>query len=44
MSARSKRWSVSSGVAITFSVISRQDDFGEPENAFIICTFWYIDA
>ena len=20
------------------------DDFGEPENAFIICTFWYIDA
>ncbi|MGI9421166.1 MAG: glycoside hydrolase family 15 protein [Geminicoccaceae bacterium] len=22
----------------------KQDDFGEPENAFIICTFWYIDA
>ena len=21
-----------------------QDDFGEPENAFNICTFWYIDA
>ena len=21
-----------------------QDDFGIPENAFIICTFWYIDA
>jgi GH15 family glucan-1,4-alpha-glucosidase len=21
-----------------------QDDFGKPENAFIICTFWYIDA
>jgi GH15 family glucan-1,4-alpha-glucosidase len=20
------------------------DDFGSPENAFIICTFWYIDA
>jgi GH15 family glucan-1,4-alpha-glucosidase len=20
------------------------DDFGEPENAFIVCTFWYIDA
>jgi GH15 family glucan-1,4-alpha-glucosidase len=20
------------------------DDFGEPESAFIICTFWYIDA
>ena len=20
------------------------DDFGEPETAFIICTFWYIDA
>ncbi|MBT8447279.1 MAG: glycoside hydrolase family 15 protein, partial [Gammaproteobacteria bacterium] len=20
------------------------DDFGEPENAFTICTFWYIDA
>jgi len=20
------------------------DDFGEPENAFNICTFWYIDA
>ena len=22
----------------------KADDFGEPENAFIICTFWYIDA
>ena len=22
----------------------RADDFGSPENAFIICTFWYIDA
>jgi GH15 family glucan-1,4-alpha-glucosidase len=22
----------------------REDDFGSPENAFIICTFWYIDA
>ena len=22
----------------------KKDDFGEPENAFIICTFWYIDA
>jgi GH15 family glucan-1,4-alpha-glucosidase len=22
----------------------KPDDFGEPENAFIICTFWYIDA
>ena len=21
-----------------------EDDFGSPENAFIICTFWYIDA
>jgi GH15 family glucan-1,4-alpha-glucosidase len=21
-----------------------EDDFGRPENAFIICTFWYIDA
>lgn len=21
-----------------------KDDFGEPENAFIICTFWYINA
>ncbi len=21
-----------------------QDDFGEPETAFLICTFWYIDA
>ncbi|WP_019604287.1 glycoside hydrolase family 15 protein [Teredinibacter turnerae] len=21
-----------------------QDDFGEPENAFTICSFWYIDA
>ena len=20
------------------------DDFGDPENAFNICTFWYIDA
>jgi GH15 family glucan-1,4-alpha-glucosidase len=20
------------------------DDFGEPENAFIVCSFWYIDA
>jgi GH15 family glucan-1,4-alpha-glucosidase len=22
----------------------KEDDFGSPENAFIICTFWYIDA
>jgi GH15 family glucan-1,4-alpha-glucosidase len=22
----------------------RPDDFGTPENAFIVCTFWYIDA
>ncbi|HEX6141163.1 MAG TPA: glycoside hydrolase family 15 protein [Geminicoccaceae bacterium] len=22
----------------------RADDFGRPENAFIVCTFWYIDA
>jgi GH15 family glucan-1,4-alpha-glucosidase len=22
----------------------KEDDFGKPENAFIICTFWYIDA
>ena len=22
----------------------RPDDFGEPENAFVACTFWYIDA
>jgi GH15 family glucan-1,4-alpha-glucosidase len=22
----------------------RPDDFGRPENAFIVCTFWYIDA
>jgi len=21
-----------------------EDDFGNPENAFIVCTFWYIDA
>ncbi|MBK7815761.1 MAG: glycoside hydrolase family 15 protein [Rhodocyclaceae bacterium] len=21
-----------------------QDDFGEPENAFLVCTFWYINA
>jgi GH15 family glucan-1,4-alpha-glucosidase len=21
-----------------------KDDFGSPENAFIVCTFWYIDA
>jgi GH15 family glucan-1,4-alpha-glucosidase len=21
-----------------------RDDFGEPETAFLICTFWYIDA
>ncbi|MGH6915111.1 MAG: glycoside hydrolase family 15 protein, partial [Geminicoccales bacterium] len=21
-----------------------EDDFGRPENAFIVCTFWYIDA
>jgi GH15 family glucan-1,4-alpha-glucosidase len=23
---------------------NRADDFGRPENAFIVCTFWYIDA
>ena len=21
-----------------------KDDFGTPENAFLVCTFWYIDA
>jgi GH15 family glucan-1,4-alpha-glucosidase len=21
-----------------------RDDFGEPENAFLVCTFWYVDA
>lgn len=21
-----------------------EDDFGKPENAFVICTFWYINA
>jgi GH15 family glucan-1,4-alpha-glucosidase len=21
-----------------------KDDFGQPENAFLVCTFWYIDA
>ena len=21
-----------------------KDDFGEPENAFIVCTFWYVNA
>ena len=20
------------------------DDFGQPENAFIVCTFWYVNA
>lgn len=23
---------------------SEADDFGEPENAFLVCTFWYINA
>ena len=23
---------------------TEKDDFGEPENAFILCTFWYINA
>jgi GH15 family glucan-1,4-alpha-glucosidase len=23
---------------------SQPDDFGVPENAFVVCTFWYIDA
>ncbi len=23
---------------------TRADDFGTPENAFLVCTFWYIDA
>jgi GH15 family glucan-1,4-alpha-glucosidase len=22
----------------------KADDFGRPENAFVVCTFWYIDA
>jgi len=22
----------------------KPDDFGEPENAFVVCTFWYINA
>jgi GH15 family glucan-1,4-alpha-glucosidase len=22
----------------------QKDDFGEPENAFIVCTFWYVNA
>jgi len=23
---------------------TQEDDLGEPENAFVVCTFWYIDA
>jgi len=23
---------------------SKPDDFGVPENAFVVCTFWYVDA
>jgi GH15 family glucan-1,4-alpha-glucosidase len=23
---------------------AQPDDFGKPENAFVVCTFWYIDA
>jgi GH15 family glucan-1,4-alpha-glucosidase len=23
---------------------NKADDFGQPENAFVVCTFWYIDA
>ena len=23
---------------------TQPDDFGAPENAFVVCTFWYIDA
>jgi GH15 family glucan-1,4-alpha-glucosidase len=23
---------------------TEKDDFGQPENAFLVCTFWYIDA
>ncbi len=23
---------------------TRRDDFGEPRSAFVVCTFWYIDA
>jgi len=23
---------------------TRKDDFGEPQSAFVVCTFWYIDA
>ena len=23
---------------------TQPDDFGAPENAFLVCTFWYIDA
>ena len=22
----------------------KADDYGRPQNAFVICTFWYIDA
>ena len=30
--------------AISCSATAQADDFGVPENAFAVCTFWYIDA
>ena len=30
--------------ATSSSATSEADDFGMPENAFLVCTFWYINA
>ena len=26
------------------TLLIEKDDFGEPENAFLVCTFWYVNA
>ena len=36
--------SASSCAATSCSATSSSDDFGVPENAFMVCTFWYVNA
>ena len=41
---RCARSSASCSAATSSSATSSSDDFGAPENAFLVCTFWYVNA
>ena len=44
LSAPSPRSKSICSMAISFSRYVTPDDFGRPETAFIVCSFWYVDA